>query len=92
MSYNLSDMLDKIDSYRAIAKSFNFQSDGSGKTPWSIKYLAPNNEVVNLRNSDWVLFSSEDTVIAEGKTPSELKKFLLSRMSHEELLEFASEQ
>ena len=92
MSYSLSDIVDKIGSYDKIYKDFGFNPAGHGIRPWSFKYINSADEVLNVRSRDWVLFSSEDKVIAEGNTPAELKHFLLDRMTHEELVKFANER
>ena len=89
---SLSDMVDKISGYDKIYKDFGFNPAGHGIRPWSFKYINSANEVLNVRSSDWILFSLEDSVIAEGNTPAELKHFLLNRMTREELVKFASER
>lgn len=89
---SLSDMVDKISGYDKIYRDFGFNLAGHGIRPWSFKYINSANEVLNVRSSEWVLFSLEDNVIAEGNTPAELKHFLLNRMTHEELVKFASER
>jgi hypothetical protein len=90
MSYTLDDMFNKISAYERIQKDFGFVPAGTGVRSWSHKFINEAGEVLNVRGSDWVLYHPEDDVIAEGTVPAELKKFLLSRLSHEDLLEFAA--
>ena len=90
MSYTLDDMFGKISAYERIQKDFGFVPAGTGVRSWSHKFINAAGEVLNVRGSDWVLYHPEDDVIAEGTAPAELKKFLLSRLSHEDLLEFAA--
>ena len=91
MGFSLEDMVNKIDGYHKICNNFGFSPAGSGSRVWSVKYISSAGEVLNVRNSDWVLFDSNSSMnmVAEGKAPIELKKFLLSRLSYEDLIEYA---
>lgn len=92
---DLGTMLDRIAAYRRITEQFGFVEAGTGVRSWSIKFVnsKDSSEVLCVRNSDWVLYridnSTEDDITAEGTDPAELKKLLLGRLTHEELLEFA---
>ena len=89
MGYTLNDVFNKIEAYERIQKAFGFKAAGTGVRSWSHQFINAAGEVLNVRGSDWVLYHPEDNVLAEGTTPAELKKFLLSRMTRDELLAFA---
>ena len=90
MTFNLGDVFDKITAYEKVQRDFGFVPSGVGDRAWSHKFANAAGEVLNVRGNDWVLYSPKDGVIAEGNTPAELKKFLLGRLSHADLLEYAS--
>ena len=90
MGFNLGDMFDKITAYEKVQRDFGFVPAGVGERAWSHEFVNADGEVLNVRGSDWVLSCSAGSVIAEGAAPADLKKFLLGRLSHADLLEYAS--
>jgi len=90
MSFTLDDVFGKIAAYDKIQKDFSFSAAGTGDRAWSHKFVNPAGELLNVRSTDWALYHTDGEVLAEGTKPADLKRFLLSRLSHEELLEYAS--
>lgn len=88
-------MLDRINAYQKLIEKFGFVEAGTGVRSWPKKFVnsKDSNEVLCVRNSDWALYRMDNTeegdIVAEGTEPKELKRLLLGRLTHEELLEFA---
>ena len=85
----LSDVFDKMDAYDRIVKEFKFNAAGLGARAWSHRYVNLLGEALEIRSSDWVLYAADGNIVAEGSTPAELKRLFLSRLTSEELLEYA---
>ena len=85
----LGDIFDKMDAYDRIVKDFKFNAAGLGTRAWSHRYANLLGEVLEIRSSDWVVYAADGSIIAEGVAPAELKRMFLSRLTAEELLEYA---
>ena len=84
---DLGTMMDSISGYEKLWAMFEFKHDGTGSEAWSHRVVNSAGDVVEFRATNWkhVTANSEVTV---GSTHKDLKKFLLSQCTREELLDF----
>jgi hypothetical protein len=77
MFASVGEMVDQIQAYNNVTKRAGFVSNGGGIKPWSNRYTGPKGHNVDIRGSDWTLYSPVGEEMATGKTPTELKWCLL---------------
>jgi hypothetical protein len=68
----MEDMLRKISTYSEIMHDFGFRPNGQGKKPWTVRNTHPDGRHVDIRNTDWTCYPTEDT----GNNPESLLLFL----------------
>ena len=82
---DLGDMMDKIKNYDNVLTMFEFEHQGPGDKPWSIKHENKKGQVVEVRNSEWTIYENGKEIV--GESPNELKRHLLKQLSKEELID-----
>ena len=81
---DLGSMVDKMKNYDEVLTMFEFEHQGPGTKPWSIKHENKKGQIIEVRNSEWTLY--ENGKETTGKGPNKLKKYLLKQLSKDELI------
>ncbi len=85
-SWSLNDMVDKIQGYHKIMMDFGFKDAGTGDKPWSHLFEHEDGSRIEMRGSEWELWTSKGE-IKTGSGPKSLHRFLLKDTPKDKLLD-----
>ena len=84
---DLGTMMDSVSGYEKLWTMFEFKADGTGSEAWSHRVVNSAGDAVEFRATNWTHIAVDGEVTG-GSTHKDLKKFLLSQCTREELLDF----
>jgi hypothetical protein len=76
--------MDGIVAYANLFKQFGYVSGGSGTTAWSHRVTKTDGSTIEYRGTDWSYTGPRGS--HTGRNATDLKAFLLSDLSREELV------
>lgn len=78
---DLSAMVNKIHSYNSVLAAAGYAHTGDGVKAWSRRYTHHDGTAIDIRNSDWTLYSANGVELAVGKDAESLQADLAKKPS-----------